>query len=46
MYGFSTHLTMPFDAAVVKVTEALKKEGLLQSEWVILGHFRSLGACK
>ena len=24
----------------------IKKEGLLQSEWVILGHFRSLGACK
>jgi site-specific recombinase XerD len=24
----------------------LKKRGLLQSEWVILRHFRSLGACK
>ena len=27
MYGFSTHLKMPFDAAIEKVTEALKKEG-------------------
>jgi len=27
MYGFSTQLKVPFDTAVTKVTEALKKEG-------------------
>jgi uncharacterized protein (DUF302 family) len=26
MYGFSTQLAIPFDTAIAKVTEALKKE--------------------
>ena len=27
MYGFSIQIELPFDTAVTKVTEALKKEG-------------------
>ena len=27
MYGFTTQLKMPFDAAITKVTEALKQQG-------------------
>lgn len=27
MYGFSTQLAIPFDTAIRKVTEALKREG-------------------
>ena len=27
MYGFRTQLKVPFDTAVAKVTEALKREG-------------------
>ncbi len=27
MYGFTTQLKMPFDAAIAKVTEALKQQG-------------------
>ena len=40
-------LTLLLAGLIILVSETAKNFlGLLQSEWVILGHFRSLGACK